>query len=62
MSLISGKTLAAAAVELGIALSTARTHLRRAFDQTGTTRQAELLAVVLRSPAGLLDIPRGSCS
>jgi DNA-binding CsgD family transcriptional regulator len=31
---------------LGIAPSTARTHLHRVFDKTGTTRQAELAHLV----------------
>jgi DNA-binding CsgD family transcriptional regulator len=35
-----------AARTLGIAPSTARTHLRRAFEKTGTARQAELASLV----------------
>jgi len=46
-SLISkGSGVKAAARQLGIAPSTARTHLHRVFDKTGTTRQAELAHLV----------------
>ena len=46
--------LSAAAEQLGISISTARTHLRNIFDKTGVRRQADLVALILRSPAGLL--------
>jgi DNA-binding CsgD family transcriptional regulator len=39
----NGRGLVAAAQSLQIAESTARTHLRRVFDKTGTFRQTELL-------------------
>lgn len=39
----AGKTLAETAQGLGIGESTARTHLLRVFDKTGTRRQAELV-------------------
>jgi DNA-binding CsgD family transcriptional regulator len=46
--LSKGKSLAKAAEALGIAKSTARTHLLRVFDKTGCKRQAELVALAAR--------------
>ena len=36
-----------AAEQLGITVQTARTHLKRVFHKTATTRQAELVKLVL---------------
>ena len=49
----AGKTLAEAAGDLGVEASTAKTHLLRVFNKTGTHRQAELvkLAASLSMPA-----------
>ena len=44
-SIVVGKGLASAARELGIARSTAQTHLDRIFQKTGTNRQAELVGL-----------------
>jgi DNA-binding CsgD family transcriptional regulator len=41
--------LQAAADRLGISLTTARTHLARVFDKTGTHRQAELVRLILQT-------------
>ena len=41
-----GRTIAAAADAMGIAVTTAKVHLRRIFEKTGCTRQAELVALV----------------
>jgi DNA-binding CsgD family transcriptional regulator/PAS domain-containing protein len=41
--LLAGRTLTEAAVALGIAPSTARTHLDAIFSKTGVTRQADLV-------------------
>jgi DNA-binding CsgD family transcriptional regulator len=41
--IISGKGLVAAAENLQIGQATARTHMQRIFDKTGTKRQTELL-------------------
>jgi DNA-binding CsgD family transcriptional regulator len=41
--IISGKGLVAAAEKLRIGQATARTHMQRIFDKTGTKRQTELL-------------------
>lgn len=49
--LCQGEKLAAAAVQEGMALETARMHLKTAFRSTGTHRQAELVGLVLRACA-----------
>ena len=40
------------AAALGIAMSTARTHLQRIFEKTGTNRQSELMKLVLSALPG----------
>ena len=45
--LASGVSLDQAAQERGVSMNTARSHLKRAFAKTGTTRQAELLRLVV---------------
>lgn len=47
--LFDGCSLPEAAARLGVARSTARTHLQRLFDKTGARRQAELLRTVALS-------------
>ncbi len=42
-----GHDLAEAAVRMGITINTARTHLRRMFDKTGTRSQTGLLRMIL---------------
>ena len=49
--LISGEDLKHVAQILQVSMNTARTHLKRVFDKTGTTRQAELVRLLLQSPA-----------
>jgi DNA-binding CsgD family transcriptional regulator/PAS domain-containing protein len=44
-----GQGLKAAAESMGVALTTARSHLQRAFAKTGTSQQAELAALVHRT-------------
>lgn len=51
--LARGESLATAAELLGITRNTAHTHLQHVFDRTDTHRQADLVRLVLRSPAGL---------
>jgi DNA-binding CsgD family transcriptional regulator/PAS domain-containing protein len=51
---IEGKSLPEASNELEISLNTAKTHLRRIFDKTGTRRQGELIRLALQSPAAIL--------
>ncbi len=48
--LFEGKPVEQAARELAITYETARTHLRRIFSKTGTSRQAELLLLIARLP------------
>ena len=48
----SGKSIKQAAEELSITYETARTHLRRVFSKTGTSRQAELVILIDQLPAG----------
>jgi len=48
--LFEGKSLERAAADLAITYETARTHLRRIFSKTGTSRQAELLLLIARLP------------
>lgn len=51
--LADGQAIDAIAGRLGISLNTARTHLKSIFLKTGTNRQPELVAVVLRGVAAL---------
>jgi DNA-binding CsgD family transcriptional regulator len=44
-----GQGLKAAAESMGVALTTARSHLQQAFEKTGTSQQAELAALVHRT-------------
>lgn len=53
--LAEGHTLQSAAGQLGVTHGTVRTHLKRVFSKTGTSRQAELVALVLGGPAGRQD-------
>ncbi len=56
--LVSGLTLDEAALQLGTRRGTARVHLERIFRKTGTNRQADLVRVLLTSPAALRAAPR----
>jgi DNA-binding CsgD family transcriptional regulator len=49
--LSDGLSLEAAAEALGMSTATARVHLKRVFSKTGTSRQAELVRLVLSGPA-----------
>jgi DNA-binding CsgD family transcriptional regulator len=51
--LVEGHGLERAADQIGISRHTAHTHLRRVLEKTGAHRQAELVRVVLCSPAAL---------
>jgi len=48
LRLSRGQTLPEAAADLGIALTTARSHLARIFDKTGTRSQVALALRVSR--------------
>jgi DNA-binding CsgD family transcriptional regulator/PAS domain-containing protein len=51
--LLNGGGVEAAARRIGISMPTARTHLRRVLAKTGTSRQAELVRLVLNSDSRL---------
>ncbi|MHC2107113.1 helix-turn-helix transcriptional regulator [Methylobacterium sp. CM6246] len=48
--ILAGHDLAASAARRRITLHTARAHLRRLFEKTGTNRQAELMRLLLLCP------------
>lgn len=52
-SIAEGRTLAGAAAELGVREQTARSYLKQIFLKTETNRQAELVALMLRSAVRL---------
>jgi DNA-binding CsgD family transcriptional regulator len=47
--LMEGRTIAEAAAALTMTVATARTHLQRLMQKTATTRQSELLRILLES-------------
>jgi DNA-binding CsgD family transcriptional regulator len=49
-TLSCGKTVEEAAHELQMSYETARSHLRRIFEKTNTSRQAELILLLARLP------------
>lgn len=53
--LVQGLSLKEAAAELGITENTARTHLKRIFDKTGTHRQGELVGLLLSGPGQIRE-------
>jgi len=53
-ALADGKVVEGLATELGVTLNTVRTHLKNIFAKTGTTRQAQLVALILSSVAVLM--------
>lgn len=57
LHLLAGLDLKGAAEAMGITANTAKTLLGRAFLATGTAKQSELLALVLRGPAGVVGTP-----
>jgi DNA-binding CsgD family transcriptional regulator len=57
-AIVKGQRIGSYAAQAGIALSTAKTHLRSLFDKTGERRQADLIRRVLSDPRlreGILD-------
>ena len=52
-TLVGGCSLEDGARELGIALNTARTHLKHIFHKTGAKRQSELIHQMETGPASL---------
>jgi DNA-binding CsgD family transcriptional regulator len=58
VEVLRGAGLPAAAAELGITVTTVRTHLQHVFEKTQTRRQAELVRLIAESYSGLrLDGP-----
>ena len=51
--LANGKSTNDVAVRQGITLNTARVHVKRILAKTGTSRQAELVALIFRSVAAM---------
>jgi len=49
--LVTGKSVAECAGELGVSIHTARSHLKKAMAKTGTNRQGALIGVLLRRTA-----------
>jgi DNA-binding CsgD family transcriptional regulator len=58
LHLVAGETLRSAEVKLSISYETARTHLKNIFNKTGTSRQAELLVVILTALPGCVGAPQ----
>lgn len=56
-TLMTGIRLKSAAEALGITEGTARGYLKAVFHKTGARRQADLAALLLSGPAGVLDFP-----
>ena len=54
VALISGNGLMAASERMHISLNTAKTHLSHIFSKTGTSKQGELIRLVLTGPAGMV--------
>lgn len=53
-ALCSGRTLDDLAAERGTSINTVRTQLKSVFNKTGTSRQADLVSLLLASPASFL--------
>jgi len=53
--LSEGKSVKQAAAELSVSYETARTHLRRIFSKTATSRQTELLLLISRLPVATVN-------
>ncbi|MCJ2058658.1 helix-turn-helix transcriptional regulator [Methylobacterium sp. J-048] len=56
--IMAGNDLAASAARRRVTLHTARAHLRRLFEKTGTRRQAELMRLLLLCPLPIPAIAR----
>lgn len=51
--LLQGGSLDLVAEQLGVQRETVRSHIKRIYAKVGTTRQSDLVAILLRGPAGL---------
>ena len=54
MAMVPGATPLSAAESLGISCNTVKTHLQRIFEKTATSRQADLVALMLRTTPPLV--------
>jgi len=56
-NLLDGDTLKESATKQGVAITTARSHLKAVFQKTGTSRQAELIRCILMNhPVDVLQL------
>ena len=55
VALCSGKSMDDAASERGVSIHTTRAQLKSIFNKTGTKRQADLISLLLTSPAYFLN-------
>jgi DNA-binding CsgD family transcriptional regulator len=55
VALCDGKTLEEISVERGTTVNTVRSQLKSVFGKTGASRQADLVSLILASPAYLLS-------
>ncbi|MEJ2392941.1 MAG: helix-turn-helix transcriptional regulator [Gammaproteobacteria bacterium] len=53
--LCAGLTLAEISEQLRLTLNTVKTHLKAAFQKTGTRRQAELVNLINSGPMGIVN-------
>ncbi|MCC6984761.1 MAG: helix-turn-helix transcriptional regulator [Bauldia sp.] len=56
LTLMRMRTLKRAAAEMGISWETSRRHLKSVFEKTGTHSQVELMQLLVRHPATLVDV------
>lgn len=56
LELAKGKSLSQIAISFGIGLGTVRSHLKKILSKTGTSRQAEVVTLILRNAAGFAHI------
>jgi DNA-binding CsgD family transcriptional regulator len=56
LHLVAGETLRSAEVKLSISYETARTHLKNIFNKTGSSRQAELVIVIVTALPGCVRL------
>jgi DNA-binding CsgD family transcriptional regulator len=56
LTLIEGRRISDYATEAGITLNTAKEYLKKLFDKTGTSRQADLVRLILADPVLRLTV------
>ena len=55
LAMVPGSCAQSAAETLGISANTVKTHLQRIFEKTETSRQADLVALMLRTTPPVLQ-------